>query len=99
LGKDKHTFKEIEKQNAEVERFYKAWEQADYAQSLLKTALDILEETAKVFTKETICPTASFMDGIFIKWENFSQWGAEDFFSPKDFLDTCEQRKTKKKFN
>ena len=99
MGKDKHTFKEIEKQNAEIERFYKAWKQVDHAQNLLKLALDILEETAKVFTDETIYPTASFMDGVSIKWEDFDLCGVRDFFSPADFLIACEQRKTKKNLN
>ncbi len=95
MGKDKQTFKKIERQNAEIKRFYKAWEQANNAQSLLSSALNILEETAKVFTKEEICATASFTDGIFIKWVGFDSWGVRDFFSPKDFLTACKQKEIK----
>ena len=95
MSKDKQTFKEIEKQNTKVKHFYKAWEKADNAQKLLRSALEALEESAKVFTKEEVCPAASFVDGITIQWEDFNIWGDRNFFSPEEFLDACKQRKTK----
>ncbi len=95
MEKDKRTFKPVGKQNAEIKRFYEAWEQADRAQMLLRSALAILEEAAKDFTDEAVQPTASYTDGVCIKWEAFDTWGFRDFFSPEEFLTACKQRKIK----
>ena len=84
-----------ETQQTEIENFFKAWMQADKAQKLLRTALDILQESAKVFTNEEITPTASYTDGVHIIWENWNSWGCHLFFSPQEFLDACNQRNTK----
>lgn len=84
-----------ETQQSEIENFFKAWMQADKAQKLLRTSLDILQETAKVFTNEDITPTASYTDGVHIIWEDWNSWGCHLFFFPQEFLDACNQRKTK----
>ena len=56
MGKDKQTFKKIERQNAEIERFYKAQEQANMEKEefdfLLSDRIQKIQQIAREYDLE-----------------------------------------------
>lgn len=71
---------------------YKKWLNAEKKSEELTIALQALEKVAKKFTNENITASSSMFDGVAIVWEDFDIWGQAFFYTPKGFLNACENR-------
>lgn len=71
---------------------YKKWLNAEKKSEELTKAIQALEKEAKNFTNANITASSSMFDGVAIIWEDYNIWGQGVLYTPKDFLNACENR-------